>query len=211
MTFTLPKIYPITDVGLSGISHAEQVRRLVRGGARLIQLREKDRGTARWIDDARDALAAARDGGAKLIINDRVDVAMVLGADGVHLGQDDLPPAEARKLLGPDKIIGFSTHSLEQALAAIEMPVDYIGVGPIFSTTTKAAPDPVVGTELLSAIRNAAAGVKIVAIGGIRADSLLSVLNAGADSAAMVGAIIGETALIEERMDAMIRLASDQR
>ena len=91
------------------------------------------------------------------------------------------------------------------------MPVDYIGVGPIFSTTTKAAPDPVVGTELLSAIRNAAAGVKIVAIGGIRADSLLSVLNAGADSAAMVGAIIGETALIEERMDAMIRLASDQR
>ena len=211
MTFTLPKIYPITDVGLSGISHAEQVRRLVRGGARLIQLREKDRGTARWIDDARDALAAARDGGAKLIINDRVDVAMVLGADGVHLGQDDLPPADARKLLGPDKIIGFSTHSLEQALAAIEMPVDYIGVGPIFSTTTKAAPDPVVGTELLSAIRNAAAGVKIVAIGGIRADSLLSVLNAGADSAAMVGAIIGETALIEERMDAMIRLASDQR
>jgi len=211
VTFTLPKIYPITDVGLSGISHAEQVRRLVRGGARLIQLREKDRGTARWIDDARDALAAARDGGAKLIINDRVDVAMVLGADGVHLGQDDLPPAEARKLLGPDKIIGFSTHSLEQALAAIEMPVDYIGVGPIFSTTTKAAPDPVVGTELLSAIRNAAAGVKIVAIGGIRADSLLSVLNAGADSAAMVGAIIGETALIEERMDAMIRLASDQR
>ena len=211
MTFTLPKIHPITDVGLSGISHAEQVRRLVRGGARLIQLREKDRGTARWIDDARDALAAARDGGAKLIINDRVDVAMVLGADGVHLGQDDLPPAEARKLLGPDKIIGFSTHSLEQALAAIEMPVDYIGVGPIFSTTTKAAPDPVVGTELLSAIRNAAAGVKIVAIGGIRADSLLSVLNAGADSAAMVGAIIGETALIEERMDAMIRLASDQR
>lgn len=211
MTFTLPKIYPITDVGLSGIPHAEQVRRLVSGGARLIQLREKDRGAARWIDDARDALAAARDGGAKLIINDRVDVAMVLGADGVHLGQDDLPPAEARKLLGPDKIIGFSTHSLEQALAAIEMPVDYIGVGPIFSTTTKAAPDPVVGTELLSAIRNAAAGVKIVAIGGIRADSLLSVLNAGADSAAMVGAIIGETALIEERMDAMIRLASDQR
>lgn len=211
MTFTLPKIYPITDVGLSGISHAEQVRCLVRGGARLIQLREKNRGAARWIDDARDALAAARDGGAKLIINDRVDVAMVIGADGVHLGQDDLPPAEARKLLGPDKIIGFSTHSLEQALAAIELPVDYIGVGPIFSTTTKAAPDPVVGTELLSAIRNAAAGVKIVAIGGIRADSLLSVLNAGADSAAMVGAIIGETALIEERMDAMIRLASDQR
>lgn len=211
MTFTLPKIYPITDVGLSGISHAEQVRRLVRGGARLIQLREKDRGTARWIDDARDALAAARDGGAKLIINDRVDVAMVIGADGVHLGQDDLPPAEARKLLGPDKIIGYSTHSLEQALAAIELPVDYIGVGPIFSTTTKAAPDPVVGTELLSTIRNTAAGAKIVAIGGIGADSLLSVLSAGADSAAMVGAIFGEAALIEERMDAMNRLVSHLR
>lgn len=211
MTFTLPKIYPITDVGLSGIPHAEQVRRLVSGGARLIQLREKDRGAARWIDDARDALAAARDGGAKLIINDRVDVAMVIGADGVHLGQDDLPPAEARKLLGPDKIIGYSTHSREQALAAIELPVDYIGVGPIFSTTTKAAPDPVVGTELLSTIRNAAADAKIVAIGGIGADSLLSVLNAGADSAAMVGAIIGEAALIEERMDAMNRLVSHQR
>ena len=98
MTFTLPKIYPITDVGLSGIPHAEQVRRLVSGGARLIQLREKDRGAARWIDDARDALAAARDGGAKLIINDRVDVAMVIGADGVHLGQDDLPPADAARV-----------------------------------------------------------------------------------------------------------------
>ncbi len=211
MTFTLPKIYPITDAGLSGIPHAEQVRRLVRGGARLIQLREKDHGAGRWIDDARDALAAARDGGAKLIINDRVDVAMVIGADGVHLGQDDLPPAEARKLLGPDKIIGFSTHSLEQALAAIELPVDYIGVGPIFATRTKTAADPVVGTELLSAIRQAAGGVKIAAIGGISADSLLSVLNAGADSAAMVGAIIGEAALIEERMDVMIHLASKVR
>ena len=211
MTFTLPKIYPITDAGLSGIPHAEQVRRLVRGGARLIQLREKDHGAGRWIDDARDALAAARDGGAKLIINDRVDVAMVIGADGVHLGQDDLPPAEARKLLGPDKIIGFSTHSLEQALAAIELPVDYIGVGPIFATRTKTAADPVVGTELLSTIRKAAGGVKIAAIGGISADSLLSVLNAGADSAAMVGAIIGEAALIEERMDVMIHLTSKVR
>ena len=95
--------------------------------------------------------------------------------------------------------------------AAIELPVDYIGVGPIFSTTTKAAPDPVVGTELLSTIRNTAAGAKIVAIGGIGADSLLSVLSAGADSAAMVGAIFGEAALIEERMDAMNRLVSHLR
>ncbi|MBX7055098.1 MAG: thiamine phosphate synthase [Pyrinomonadaceae bacterium] len=208
MTFDLPKIYPITDAGLSGISHAEQVRRLVGGGARLIQLREKDRGAAHWIDDARDALAAAKNGGAKLIINDRVDVAMMIGADGVHLGQDDLPPAEARKLLGPDKIIGFSTHSLEQALAALELPVDYIGVGPIFATNTKPAHDPVVGIELLSTIRNTGGSAKIVAIGGINADTLLAVLNAGADSAAMVGAVIGEADLIGERMKAMIRLAS---
>jgi thiamine-phosphate pyrophosphorylase len=210
VTFILPKIYPITDAGISGISHAEQVRRLVSGGARLIQLREKDRGAAGWVDDAREALAAARAGGAKLIINDRVDVAMVIGADGVHLGQDDLPPAEARKLLGPDAIIGFSTHSLEQALAAAVLPVDYIGVGPIFSTNTKSVTDPVVGPAFLSTIRNAVGGLKIVAIGGIGADSLLSVLNAGADSAAMIGAIIGDPALIQERMDAMLRLSSEK-
>ena len=135
MHYTLPKIYPITDVRLSGISHTEQVRRLVRGGARLIQLREKEQRVGEWVDDAREALAAAREAGAQLIINDRADLALAIGADGVHLGQDDLPPDEARKLLGPHAIIGLSTHSLKQAIAADPLFSDAFAV--VCSRTAK--------------------------------------------------------------------------
>lgn len=211
MHYTLPKIYPITDVRLSGISHTEQVRRLVRGGARLIQLREKEQRVGEWVDDAREALAAAREAGAQLIINDRADLALAIGADGVHLGQDDLPPDEARKLLGPHAIIGLSTHSLKQAIAAVDSPVDYIGVGPIFATDTKTAAGPAVGLELLTTIRKAVGDLKIVAIGGIGREDLIPVLSAGADAAAMIGAINSDPDLIEERMASLIHLLTDKR
>ena len=211
MHYTLPKIYPITDVRLSGISHTEQVRRLVRGGARLIQLREKEQRVGEWVDDAREALAAAREAGAQLIINDRADLALAIGADGVHLGQDDLPPDEARKLLGPHAIIGLSTHSRKQAIAAVDSPVDYIGVGPIFATNTKTAAGPAVGLELLTTIRKAVGDLKIVAIGGIGREDLIPVLSAGADAAAMIGAINSDPDLIEERMASLIHLLTDKR
>jgi thiamine-phosphate pyrophosphorylase len=130
--FSLPAIYPITDTALSGLTHAEQVRHLSAGGAKVIQLRDKLLSGNNFYLEARAALEVARDSGTKLIINDRVDIALAIGADGVHLGQDDLDPHAARKLLGPDSIIGISTHSTAQAVRAARAPVDYIAIGPIF-------------------------------------------------------------------------------
>lgn len=206
MQFTLPKIYPITDTDISGLSHAEQVRRLAAGGARVVQIRQKEIDSRTWYDDLAEAVAAARSSGTALIVNDRVDIALICGADGVHLGQDDLPPAEARKLLGETAIIGYSTHTIGQVREALSMPVDYIAFGPIFRTSTKLDTDPVVGTELLRQVRDASGAMPIVAIGGINAGNVRSVLAAGADSAAMIGALISDPESITERMREMTSL-----
>ena len=186
MKISLPKIYPITDRRLSGLSHAEQTGQFIEGGATLVQLREKSGDMRAFYDDVVDALHLAREHGVRLLINDRVDIAMLTGAEGVHLGQDDLPPAEARKLLGPDALIGFSTHTIEQVNAAMNEPIDYVAFGPIFSTATKADPDPVVGLDLLQDAKRIAGAMPVVAIGGIDAANVASVLAAGADSAAMI-------------------------
>ena len=118
LSFRLPRIYPLTDVRLSGLSHAEQVQLLSLGGATLIQLREKKTAALQLYEQAKAAVAAATKTGAQLIINDRVDIALAAGAHGVHLGQDDMPPEAARRLLGDEAIIGFSTHNVEQARRA---------------------------------------------------------------------------------------------
>src|SRR5215211_841088 len=132
--FRLPRVYPLTDVQLSGLSHAEQVRLLSLGGATLVQLREKQMLPKEFYEEARAAVAVAAQCGVQLIINDRVDVALAVGASGVHLGQDDLPPQAARKLLGDQAILGYSTHNIEQAIQASKLPIDYLAIGPIFST-----------------------------------------------------------------------------
>lgn len=183
-------IYPITDTRLSGLSHAEQVRMLVAGGARLIQLREKHLSPKRFYEDAREALKIARASGASVVINDRVDIAMMLDADGVHLGQTDLAPERARKLLGREKLIGFSTHSVSQAIDAITLDIDYIAIGPVFETGTKENPDPVVGLKGVEEVRAAVGGIPLVAIGGIKAETAPKVFNAGADSLALVSEIL---------------------
>jgi thiamine-phosphate diphosphorylase len=115
MSFELPQLYPLTDAALSGLSHAEQVERLMDGGATLIQLREKDLSPVEFYRQAKAALGIARQRRVRIIINDRVDLALALRADGVHLGQSDLPPLAARRLLGENAIIGLSTHSADQA------------------------------------------------------------------------------------------------
>jgi thiamine-phosphate pyrophosphorylase len=190
LNFNLPKIYPITDARLSKISHAEQVERLIIGGARFIQLREKHRSSREFYESAREALEIARKHGAKIIINDRVDIAFALKADGVHLGQDDLPPAEARKILGEKAIIGFSTHNLEQAIEAARMPIDYVAIGPIFSTTTKENPDETIGLEGLKKVRAAIGDFPLVAIGGINSSNLHSIFISGANAAAIISGIL---------------------
>lgn len=200
MLFTLPKIYPITDTRLSGLSHAEQVMRMAAGGAKIIQLREKHALPDEFYAEAQKAVEIARRDGIKIIINDRADIALALKADGVHLGQDDLPPAEARKLLGNNVIIGFSTHNPAQAAEALKQPVDYIAFGPVFATSTKENPDPVVGLAGLREIRQALGDFPLVAIGGITEENYRDVLAAGADSVAMVSAVLSDAERITERL-----------
>lgn len=155
------------------------------GGATLIQLREKHLSPREFYEEALAAMKVARALKVKLIINDRVDIAMAVDADGIHLGQDDLPPEQVRNLLGQERIIGYSTHDLEQALAADSMPVDYIAIGPIFTTTTKEKPDPVVGLEMVKELR-AQITKPLVAIGGITLARAAEVFASGADSLAVI-------------------------
>jgi len=184
------RVYPITDTQLSGVSHADQVSLLADGGATFVQLREKNLPALDFYNEAKVALTVARQRGVTLIINDRVDVALALGAPGVHLGQDDLPPEAARKLLGDDAIIGYSTHTVSQAISAASLPVDYIAIGPIFQTSSKANPDPVVGLDGLRAVRKAIGDARLVAIGGISQENAASVIDGGADSVAVISALL---------------------
>ncbi|MEP7337548.1 MAG: thiamine phosphate synthase [Acidobacteriota bacterium] len=184
----LPKLYAITDCQLSNCTHEEIVRMMLAGGARLIQLRDKDASARELLDAARKCLLLTQAAGAKLIINDRVDVALTANADGVHLGQEDLSVQEAREILGEDKIIGISTHSSDQFRAALETSADYIAVGPIFPTKTKENPAPVVGLDLVREARKLT-DRPIVAIGGITLERAAEVMAAGADSVAVISAL----------------------
>jgi len=202
MPFELPKLYPITDRRLSGLSHAAQVARLCEGGARLVQLREKHLSPREFYREAEGALKVARSRGVRLVINDRADIALAVGADGVHLGQDDMPPDAARALLGEGAVIGFSTHGVEQAVAAARLPVDYIAIGPVFATQSKENPDPSVGLEGVARMREAVGRLPLVAIGGITQENARSVLDAGADSVAVISALLApaDPAEIARRM-----------
>jgi thiamine-phosphate pyrophosphorylase len=209
MFFELPKLYPITDRRLSALSHAEQVACLCEGGARLVQLREKHLSPREFYREAEDALRVARGRGVKFIINDRADIALAVGADGVHLGQDDMPPEAARALLGAGAIIGFSTHGVEQAVAASRLPVDYIAVGPVFATSSKENPDPLVGLEGVRRVREAVGRVPLVSVGGITPQNARSVLDAGADSVAVIGALLAPAdpaGIIRRTRDFLARL-----
>ncbi len=185
-----PRIYPITDSRLTGLSHRLQVEALATAGAKLVQLREKHAAPRDFFEDAGAAIRIARTLGTKIVINDRVDLALALGADGVHLGQDDLPPETARRILGSGAIIGFSTHSVDQAISAIEKPIDYLAIGPVFPTRTKEDPDDVVGLAGIRAVRAAIGDFPLVAIGGIDDGNITDVLDAGADSAALISALL---------------------
>ena len=184
--------YPITDRHISRLSHAEQVAQLSDAGATLIQLREKGDPPAKFYAQAEAALRVARDRSVRIIINDRIDIALALKADGVHLGQEDLAPEAARRILGDAAIIGFSTHNLEQARLAAKMPVDYVALGPIFPTATKHSANPPVGLNGLRHLRQALGSVPLVAIGGITSKNARFVLEAGADAVALISDIWGD-------------------
>jgi thiamine-phosphate pyrophosphorylase len=178
----LPRLYAIADASFGDpIRLAEN---LFNGGARLLQLRNKQ-GSAREVLAQLEEILSFAPQDAEIIVNDRVDVALVGGNVGVHLGQSDLPPKDARGVLGVHRTIGFSTHNVEQALQADQLPVDYIAVGPIFPTSTKENPDPVVGLERLATICRAIQK-PVVAIGGIKLANSREVFAAGAASVAVI-------------------------
>lgn len=206
---TLPRVYVLTDARVSGLSHAEQVELLSAGGATLVQLREKQLPPREFYEQAKAAVAVASRRGVRLIVNDRVDVTIAVGADGVHLGQDDMPPHAARKLLGPDAVIGFSTHNVAQAVEALRLPIDYIAAGPIFATTTKTDTSPVLGLDGLRAVRQAVGGFPLVAIGGITHADASKVVRAGADSVAVISAVLSESTRISEATRSLLQDLQD--
>ena len=196
------RIYPLTDIRLSGLSHAEQVARLTEAGAGLIQLREKQLSPCEFYHQAAQALGVARKRGARIVINDRVDIALALGADGVHLGQYDLPPEAARFLLGDRAIIGFSTHNVDQALRGATLPVNYLAIGPIFPTSSKTNAEPEVGLEGLRKLRRAMGHIPLLAIGGISLENVDQVLEAGADAVAVITAALKDLNVLINRAKA---------
>ena len=190
------RVYPITDVHLTGLSHSEQVARLIDGGATLIQLREKQLSPQEFFLQADEAVRFAHQRGARVIINDRVDVALAVKADGVHLGQDDMAASGARELLGQKALIGLSTHNLAQAVRAIAQPIDYIAIGPVFTTTSKTDPDPALGLEGIREVRQRVGEFPLIVIGGITLDNAPAVFDAGADSVALISALLADPSQI---------------
>ncbi len=185
-----PFVYPILDLQTLGETPVEAAAAaLVAGGARLVQLRGKDVGDHALLDAVRRALPIVRGAGGRLVVNDRADVALMAGADGVHVGQDDLPPRECRRLLGERALVGWSTHGIEQLRGAAGEPIDYVAFGPVFATATKRDPGPVVGLEGLREARRHTP-LPLVAIGGITRANAADVVAAGADGVAAIADLL---------------------
>jgi thiamine-phosphate pyrophosphorylase len=183
-----PSLYVILDRATAhGRDLGDLLEAVIAGGCRMVQLREKEWPSGRLWPLAQRLRERCRGAGVTLIINDRVDLAVALGADGVHLGQDDLPPARARPLLRPGMILGLSTHSVEQARAASAAGADYVAVGSMFPTATK--PEfQLVGPELIRVVRGEIR-VPLIGIGGITTDNVAEVVRAGADGVAVISAV----------------------
>ena len=184
----LPVLYTIAD-GAFG-DPVEIAKSLVAGGARLVQIRDKHAASGLLLSRS-TAIVAAAPTHVQVLVNDRIDIALLAGASGAHIGQDDLPPGASRKLMGAGKILGLSTHGRDQAIAADDAPVDYVAVGPIFPTTTKTNPDAAIGLEGLAEICGLLRK-PVVAIGGIRLDNVADVMAAGAASVAVIADLIGQ-------------------
>jgi thiamine-phosphate pyrophosphorylase len=167
------------------------VRGIVDAGVEILQIRHKGHWSRDFFREAEHTAELCAGKGVQLVVNDRADFALLLNA-GLHVGQDDLPPSGARGLIGTERMLGFSTHNAEQLSAAVREPVDYLALGPIFSTVSKENPDPEVGLTKLREWRGISVGFPVVAIGGITRANALSVIDAGADSVAVIGDLLPE-------------------
>jgi len=203
----LPRFYPILDTEVAlrrnedPVTAAEQI---LEGGAKILQFRHKgflSREAFTWLERIAELAQTA---GATLVVNDRADLAKLFGA-ALHLGQDDLLPSVARRVVGMDTMVGFSTHNETQLRAACAEPADYLALGPIFGTLTKENPDPTVGQDELRRLRPIS-NRPMVAIGGITLANAMQVLEAGADSVAVIGDLFSEDGSIRARTEEWIRL-----
>lgn len=192
----IPRLYAIIDAGIlsaRGISPETFARELREAGVELIQYRDKTGQPQQILEAAARIRAVLAGSSCRLILNDRADLAVLANADGIHVGQDDLSPADVRSVVGPDRLIGLSTHNDEQVRAAEQAAeqtaADYIAIGPVFATGTKLNPDPVIGLEGVRRAR-ALTSKPLVAIGGITRSNARSVIDAGADSAAIVSGLL---------------------
>ena len=201
----LPRVYPILDtesLAARGIGLETAAAALIEGGAGILQIRHKGHWGRDVFDAARAVARLCREGGARLVVNDRADFAMLLEA-GLHVGQDDLAPRDARMLVGPDAVLGFSSHNVDQLCAAGGEPVDYVAFGPVFPTGSKQNPDPVVGVAEVRRCRGLVSR-PLVAIGGITLLNAPDVWRAGADSVAVIAGMIPENPTaraLRERME----------
>jgi thiamine-phosphate pyrophosphorylase len=185
-----PALYAILDPSLVSTPLVPFAENLAAAGVRLIQLRDKQ-GTPRQVfAQARELALALPPAGVQFIVNDRPDIAAISGASGVHVGQEDLPVEDARRIVGATHWVGVSTHSIEQLYEAVATSADYIAVGPVFPTTTKANPDPTVGVELVRRARKLTRK-PLVAIGGVTLENASQVFAAGADCIAVIRGLIG--------------------
>ena len=189
-SFRETPLYAILDTAMRvKLSPAAMVESLLRAGVRVLQYRHKGKFQRENFEECQALANEIHQAGGVFIINDRADVAALSGADGVHLGQEDLPPEKARNLLETGKIVGYSSHTREQAALAERLPVDYIAIGPVFPTRTKQNPDPVVGLSIIAEVRTRTAN-PLVAIGGITLENAPMVLRAGADAVAVISGLL---------------------
>jgi len=206
-------LYVITDNILSqGREHAEVARAAIQGGATVIQFRDKALGSRALLETAGEIKALCKQAGIPFIANDRLDIALAVDADGLHLGQEDLPAAIARKFLGKGKILGVSATNLDEALQAEAEGADYLGVGPIFATGTKPDAAPPMGVEELREVVERVS-MPVVAIGGIGHGNVSQVIAAGADGVAVISAVVSapDIAAATAELLARIRVARGGR
>lgn len=182
-------LYFITDSKLTRKTVFEDVKAAIKAGVKIVQYREKEKNTGEMLEEAKKIGKLCKENNVLFIINDRIDVALATDADGVHLGDEDMPYSIARKLLGREKIIGLTVQNIQKAIEAEKVGVDYIGVSPIFETKTKADAGKPVGTELIKEVKGRLR-IPFVAIGGINEKNIKSVLKAGAKSVVIISAII---------------------
>lgn len=200
-------LHAIVDVAVAsraGWAPIDLARAFLDGGARVLQVRAKELASGTFLDLCEGLVTLAEGYSASVIVNDRIDVARLSGAHGVHVGQEDLPPAAAREQLGPDAIVGFSTHTVAQLEAAVREPVTYVAVGPVFGTSTKATGYTAVGLDLVSAASRMAGSTPVVAIGGVTLENAPSAIAAGAAAVAVISDLIAGSAP-EARVKAYLR------